>query len=147
MKNYFALHFALQRPEEKKGFISSILNFFSKTDLDKKLAVHGLKTKLDRSAKRRVQQISKSSPLILQEELNVLSMETLFQLRTILRNKTYLLKCELKDLQIDKLMIKKENTELRKEFKDLEQTFKTILKPWKNRYPDSDELTRAYLIN
>ena len=120
---------------------------FGKCDLEQKLADHGLRIKLSRSAKRRVEQISKLSPLLVWEELNVLTMAKLFQLRTAMRNKIYLLKCEMAELQEEKLAKTTENTELRKESKNLEEGLKKVLTPWVNRYPHSDDIIRAFLIN
>ena len=123
------------------------MNFFGKSDLEQKLAAHGLKLKLNKATKRSVQQISKNSPLLLWEELNVLSIEKLHELKTALKNEILSLKSEMVELQKEKMAMKTENEELRKESKDLEENVKRMLRPWINRYPHSDELTRAYLIN
>ena len=123
------------------------MNFFGKSDLEEKMKNHGIKLNLTRSAKRNVQQISKESPLLVWEELDILSMEKLSQLRTAMRHQIYMLKNEMEELQEEKRAKKKENKDLKKEFKDLEKNLKKLLRPWVNRYPHSEDFTRAYLIN
>ena len=137
----------LQGAEEQKGFFSKIMSFFGKSDLEQKVRSHGIKLSLSRSAKRNVQEISKESPLLVREELNVLTMEKLLQLRTAMRHQIYLLENEMQELEEERRAEKKENKDLKKEFKDLEENLKKLLRPWVNRYPHSDEFTRAYLIN
>ena len=120
---------------------------FGKSDLEHKLAAHGLKAKLSKSALRNVQTISKESDLLSWEELSILGTEKLKELEKSLEEEISFLNVEMMNLQEERQLMAAENSTLKNEAKDLEETVKRMLRPWINRYPNSDDFTRAYLLN
>lgn len=131
----------------EKGFLSGVTTLFGKSCFEQKLKTHGVKVKLSKSSKRSIQQISQTSPLMLFEELSLLTVEKLKELAHALNSEIKSINSEMLELQEEKVAMATENEELKKESKALEEKVKKMLRPWINRYPHSDELTRAYLIN
>ena len=121
--------------------------FFGKSDLENKLATHGIKAKVSKAKRRALRDISKNSKLLAAEELNALSIDILRELRKAFDREISRLNSDMKQLLEEKHVMAKKNNTLQKESKDLEENVKKMLRPWVNRYPHSDELTRAYLLN
>ena len=121
--------------------------FFGKSDLENKLATHGIKAKVSNAKRRALHDISKKSKLLAAEELNALSIDILRELRKAFDREISKLNSDMKQLQEEKHIMADKNNRLQRESKDLEENVKKMLRPWVNRYPHSDELTRAYLIN
>ena len=124
-----------------------IKTFFGKSDLENKLATHGIKAKVSKAKLRALHNISKNSSLLVTEELNALSIDKLRELRNAFDKEISKLNSDMKQLLEEKHVMAEENNILKNESKDLEENIKKMLRPWVNRYPHSDELTRAYLIN
>lgn len=123
------------------------MEYFGKSCFELKLEAHGVNVKLDKTAKRSLYQISQISPMMLKEELELLTIEKLTELQKALMDEMNSIKKEMAELQEENLNMTTKNEVLTSKSKDLAENVKKVLRPWINRYPNSDELTRAYLIN
>ncbi len=133
--------------EEANGIIDCVKACFGKTIFEKKLASFGVRARVNKASMRMLENESKESDLLTRGELSVLSCEKLGELKKSMEKEITALNTEMMQLLEEQHVMSSENELLKKESKDLEESVRKITHPWVNRYPHSDDLTRAFLLS
>eukprot|EP00794_Sanderia_malayensis_P020569 gene20569-22593_t len=132
---------------EGKGIIDCIKAWLIRSEFERKLKAHGVQAHVGKAKLRTIEEESKESELLTRAELNILPVEKLRKLRCSMEREISRLNAEMMQQLEEEHVMATENDSLKKQSKELEDNVKTMTRPWINRYPNCDDLTRALLLS
>ena len=132
----------------KFGILTSV---FRKSSLQKKLKFHGLKINLKKVKKYKIlpstDEDEEDSNKFTRSELSLLSITQLRLIVETFQSRIKELSQEYKELNEENKRHNEDTEGLKLTLRNLEELSLRTLKPWVNKMPNSDELTRVMLLN
>ena len=139
-----------KKKNSKKFKFGILTSVFRKSSLQKKLKFHGLKMNLKKVKKYKVLPSSdedEDSNKFTRSELSLLSITQLRLIVETFQSRIEELSQEYRELNEENERHNEDAEGLKLTLRNLEELSLRTLKPWVNKMPNSDELTRVVLLN